>query len=257
MLFLHGFPECWYSWRHQIRAFNKDYHCVAIDMRGVGESDGPPGKMSYTCDLITGDVCELIHVLGHETCILIGHDWGGLIGWKFAAQYPEMVDKYIAMNIPHPDRFNELVSLYLPQIIKSWYIFFFQMPWFPERGVQMGDYNMINEECKHGETTDEDIEAFKYSISRPGRLHTFMNYYRNELTLIFTKTGVVKTPTLLIWGTGDDYLHTRLSYNTEKFCLNLKVERIQGGNHFIQQEQPDLVNQLMKKYLEKEITLEI
>lgn len=101
------------------------------------------------------------------------------------------------------------------------------------------------------------LNDFKYLNLLTGRLNTFLNYYRNELTLLFNKTGVVKTPTLLIWGTADNYLHTKLSYDTEKFCPSLKVERIEGGIHFIQQDQPDLVNQLMRKYLEREITLKI
>eukprot|EP00057_Strongylocentrotus_purpuratus_P034752 XP_796427.4 PREDICTED: epoxide hydrolase 4 isoform X1 [Strongylocentrotus purpuratus] len=251
MLFLHGFPECWYSWRHQIRAFNKDYHCVAFDMRGVGESDAPAGVLNYTLDKLVGDVRNLIKVIGHKSCVLVAHDWGGLIAWEFAARYPDMVDKYIPMNIPHPDRFVEYGTSSIAQMNMSWYVFFFQLPYLPEMMISMGDYAMMKKAFKIGPGTDEDVDAFKYSLSRPGRSTTFINYYRNLVGELFNKPcGKIVVPTCLIWGTGDTALHTKLSYETEKFCPNLTVKRIEGGQHSIQQHKPDVVNDLMKQYLE-------
>ncbi|XP_054751070.2 epoxide hydrolase 1-like [Lytechinus pictus] len=250
MLFLHGFPECWYSWRHQIRTFNKDYHCVAFDMRGVGESDGPDGVSNYTMDKLVGDVHDMIKTLGHKSCVLVGHDWGGLIGWEFAARYPDMVDNYIPMNVPHPDRFADFITSSVVQIMLSWYMLFFQLPYLPEILMSMGDYGMLKEAYKIGPNTDEDAEAFKYSISMPGRSTTFVNYYRNIIGAIFNQPcGKVSVPTLLIWGTGDAAFNIKLSHDTEKYCPKIIVKRIEGGHHSIQQEQPDVVNNFLKQYL--------
>lgn len=247
MLFLHGFPECWYAWRHQIREFNKEYHCVAFDMRGVGESEGPPGITNYTIDKLSGDVRELIKAMGHSSCdVLVGHDWGGNVTWDFVARYPEMVDKHIVMNIPHPDRFAELLASSLPQMLLSWYMFFFQLPYLPEILMSMGDYFGLE---SFPSNTDEDVEAFKFSLSRPGRITTFLHYYRHILKQLFAGTGTVTVPTLLIWGTGDTALHVKLSHDTEKFCPNLTVKRIEGGQHFIQQDKPDAVHTLMREFL--------
>lgn len=250
MLFLHGFPECWYSWRHQIRAFNKDYYCVSFDMRGVGESDAPLGVKNYGMDELVGDVSELIKVLGYTSCVIVGHDWGGAVAWQFVARYPDLVEKFIIMNIPHPGRFTEVMKSGIAQLLMSWYIIFFQLPYLPEILVSMGDFSMIKSACKKGPTTDEDVEAFKYSMSRPGRVTSFLNYYRAAIKYPpSARIDKIECPTLLIWGTGDFALHTDNSYGTEKYCNDLKVERIEGGDHFIQQERPNEVNEIMRKFL--------
>ncbi|XP_072171178.1 epoxide hydrolase 1-like [Diadema setosum] len=252
MLFLHGFPECWFSWRHQIKAFNKDYHCVAVDMRGTGESDAPPAVKNYVIDKLVGDVRDLIQALGHSSCVLVSHDWGGIVGWTFAAHYPEMVDKFIALNISHPDRMAELVSSFLPQTRMSWYIFFFQLPRLPEMLMTMGDYAPIGMGLPKGKATEEEREAFKFAFSQPGKArYHFLNYYRNILSTLFTETGKVNVPSLLIWGTADQALHTKLSYDMEKFCPDLRVERIEGGQHFIQQDHPEKVTDFIKDFLTK------
>ncbi|XP_011661314.1 epoxide hydrolase 4-like [Strongylocentrotus purpuratus] len=251
MLFLHGFPECWYSWRHQIRAFNKEYHCVSFDMRGAGESDAPLSKKFYGLDQLTGDIHELLRVMGHKSCILVGHDWGGMIGWDFASRYPEMVDKLVVVNAAHPHKFSELFqSYFLPQLWRSWYVFFFQLPYLPELLLSMGDYTLLDKQCMKGPATKEDIEAFKFALSRPGRVTTFLNYYRNAAHQFFQGTSLVRNaPTLLIWSTAHYALHNKLVDGTERFAPKLTIERVEKGDMLVHQEQPDLVNGLMKKYL--------
>ncbi|MDJ0789755.1 MAG: alpha/beta fold hydrolase, partial [Myxococcota bacterium] len=131
MLMLHGFPEFWYSWRHQIPEFARDYKVVALDLRGYNESDKPKEPEAYKMEELLKDVEGVIRGLGYESCILVGHDWGGAIAWSFAYAYPDLVDKLIVMNLPHPAKFME--GLKTPQqLVKSWYIFLFQLPWLPE-----------------------------------------------------------------------------------------------------------------------------
>ena len=105
MLMLHGFPEFWYSWRHQIKEFASDYHAVALDLRGYNDSDKPASLSAYQMSEFIQDIKSVITGLGYEDCILVAHDWGGAIAWNFAYAYPEMVEKLIVLNIPHPAKF--------------------------------------------------------------------------------------------------------------------------------------------------------
>ncbi|XP_055334963.1 epoxide hydrolase 4-like [Paramacrobiotus metropolitanus] len=134
MLFIHGFPDLWFGWRHQLQHFRSHFRVVAIDNRGYGESDKPTDRRAYTLPLLVRDVRSVIQQMGYEKCILVGHDWGGLISWTFAAVFPEMVDLLIVMNCPHPLAFSRMpFGDLIRQFFKSWYIFFFQLPYLPER----------------------------------------------------------------------------------------------------------------------------
>ena len=125
MVFLHGFPEFWYSWRHQIPFFEKRFKVVAPDLRGYGETDKPQDVREYRIDKLVTDVVELIHSFGKEKAIIVGHDWGGIIGWSVAMIAPGVVEKLIVMNAPHPASYQKNAFINLAQMQKSWYIFFF------------------------------------------------------------------------------------------------------------------------------------
>ncbi|CAH2311533.1 epoxide hydrolase 4 [Pelobates cultripes] len=140
MLLLHGFPEFWYSWRNQLREFKRDYRVVALDLRGYGETDAPPSKDSYKLDCIIVDVKDILDSLGYTKCVLVGHDWGGMIAWLVAICYPEMVTRLIILSFPHPTVFTEYILRHPSQLIKSGYYFFFQMPWVPELMYTVNDY---------------------------------------------------------------------------------------------------------------------
>jgi epoxide hydrolase 4 len=121
LLFLHGFPEFWYSWRHQIPEFAKDYHVVALDLRGYNNSDKPHDPGSYTLEELVLDIEGVVQGLGYERCFLVGHDWGGAVAWGFAYTYPEMVEKLAILNMPHPAKFFEGIRQ-PQQMLRSWYI---------------------------------------------------------------------------------------------------------------------------------------
>ena len=137
MLMLHGFPEFWYSWRKQIPEFAKDHKVVAIDLRGYNDSDKPDDKEAYVMAEFIADVKGVIEGLGYSQCILVGHDWGGAIAWSFAYAYPNLVQKLIILNLPHPAKFAE--GLRTPQqLLRSFYIFLFQLPIVPELSDSTG-----------------------------------------------------------------------------------------------------------------------
>lgn len=255
MLMLHGFPEFWYSWRHQIPEFAKDHKVVAIDLRGYNDSDKPEGTSAYRMGELIEDVAGVIRGLGYERCILVGHDWGGAIAWQFAYAHPEMLDRLIVMNLPHPAKFQ--AGLATPQqLLRSSYIFFFQLPIIPELLLQAGDYRLIGEMFSRGVIDKstfkpEDLETYKNAVAKRGALTAMLNYYRNILHSGFTprKWDKITVPTLLIWGEDDPALGVELTHGTEAYVEDLTVRYIPKCSHWVQQEQPQLVNQYMRQFL--------
>lgn len=256
MLMLHGFPEFWYSWRHQIPVFAEYYKVVALDLRGYNESDKPSDPQAYVIQELSKDVEGVIKGLGYDRCVLVAHDWGGAIAWYFAYHHPEMVEKLIVMNIPHPAKFKEGITT-LPQLQRSWYMFFFQLPWLPELFFQANDYERIASAFRDmavdkGAFSSADLEAFKDAAAKRGALTAMINYYRNifpGLLLSQTSESVLDIPTLMIWGEQDTALGIELTYGTESYVRDFTLKYIPNCSHWVQQEKPDLVNQYMKEFL--------
>ncbi|EAZ92500.1 alpha/beta fold hydrolase [Crocosphaera chwakensis] len=257
MLMLHGFPEFWYSWRHQIKAFSKNYCVVAPDLRGYNYSDQLQSIKLYDISELVKDIAGIITNLGYEKCILVAHDWGGLIAWYFADQYPEMVEKLIVLNIPHPAKLIE--GFRTPQQLKkSWYVFFFQLPFLPELLIRWNNYEAIesafmNMAIDKSAFSDEDIQAYKKSAAKPGALTAMINYYRCFVKQIFTSEkswNKLDVPTLMIWGENDTALGKELTYGTEGYVTDFTIRYIPNCSHWVQQEQPDLVNQYIADFLD-------
>ena len=256
MLMLHGFPEFWYSWRHQIPEFARDYKVVALDLRGYNESDKPKEQSAYVMDEFIKDIEGVITGLGYNKCVLVGHDWGGAIAWNFAYSHPQMVEKLIVLNIPHPAKLAE--GLRTPQqLFRSWYVFFLQLPEIPEALIQASDYQLIETTFTTGVTnksafTKADIEAYKDAIAKRGALTAMLNYYRNipRQRMLSTDWSILEVPTLMIWGENDVAFGKELTNNTEAYVRDLQIKYIPNAGHLIQQEQPELVNQYMKQFLE-------
>src|SRR5579885_3573611 len=129
VLLLHGFPEFWYSWRFQIPVLaEQGYRVVAPDLRGYNETEKP--KRGYDIPTLLRDIAGLIEGLGEQRAIIVGHDWGGVLAWQFAIDYPQMTTRLIIMNAPHPGAMLREMHTRSQRRI-SWYIFFFQLPWLP------------------------------------------------------------------------------------------------------------------------------
>lgn len=221
MLFLHGFPEFWFSWRYQLREFSKDYRVVAVDMRGYGESDRPPERRDYALTNLVQDVSELVAALGHTSCVLVGHDWGGVVAWFVTFTHPQLVDRLVIMNSPHPEIMRAHFSSSFSQVAKSWYVFALQLPWLPELIFRLCDYRKI-EEIFLGESTGlvneaaispTILEAYKYVFAQPGALTASINYYRCVFRerRACTNISLIETPTLVIWGDNDAYLDAEMA----------------------------------------------
>ncbi|MFN6565946.1 alpha/beta hydrolase [Dendronalium sp. ChiSLP03b] len=255
MVMLHGFPEFWYSWRHQIPEFAKYFQVVALDLRGYNDSDKPKEQSAYVMDEFVKDIKGVIKGLGYDKCILVGHDWGGAIAWFFAYAHPEMVERLIILNLPHPAKFIQ--GLYTPQqLFRSWYIFLFQLPLLPELLLQSLDFQLIERTIQgtafnKSAFTQADLDAYKDAAAKRGAIAAMLNYYRNNLLQFMPnrKWDILDVPTLMIWGENDTALGKELTYDTAAYVRNLKVRYIPHCGHWVQQEQPEIVNQYMKEYL--------
>ncbi len=258
MLMLHGFPEFWYSWRHQIPEFAKDYKVVALDLRGYNDSDKPKDVSAYQVRELIQDVKGVIAELGYEDCVLVGHDWGGAIAWCFAYAYPNFVQKLIVMNIPHPAKFGSGLWTF-EQLQKSWYIFLFQLPLLPELFLQSDDYRgiasaFIDSAIDKSAFTEADLEVYKDAAAKRGALTAMINYYRNIFPGLLNQEqqqqwDLLEVPTLMIWGEEDIALGRELTYGTEEYVKEFEICYIPNCSHWVQQEKPELVNQYMRQFL--------
>ncbi|MBD2059309.1 alpha/beta hydrolase [Oculatella sp. FACHB-28] len=255
MLMLHGFPEFWYSWRKQIPEFAQNYKVVALDLRGYNDSEKPTDQSAYVMSEFIKDIEGVTRGLGYDRCVLVGHDWGGAIAWNFAYAHPELVEKLIILNLPHPAKFAE--GLRTPQqLLRSSYIFFFQIPWLPELLVQASGYQIVaaaltGMAVNKSAFSDADLAAYKEAAAKPGALTAMINYYRNPFQqgIVNQEWGVLDVPTLMIWGENDTALGKELTYGTEAYVRDFQIRYIPDCSHWVQQERPDLVNQYIREYL--------
>jgi pimeloyl-ACP methyl ester carboxylesterase len=257
-LALHGFPEFWYAWRHQIPALAAaGFRAVAPDLRGYNLSDKPAGVGSYRVEHLAGDVAGLIRATGRERAAVVGHDWGGAVAWAVAMRHPELVERLVIINAPHPAAY--LRELRTPgQLLRSWYVFFFQLPWLPEWVFRRHDFALLERTLRRdpvrpGVFTDEDVRLYKEALARPGALTAALNWYRavirRGLRRVRNEVRPVPMPTLLIWGEQDRYLGPRLTEGLEPWVPQLRVERFADASHWVHAEWPERVNRLLIDFL--------
>uniref|UniRef100_A0A182YBN1 Apyrase n=1 Tax=Anopheles stephensi TaxID=30069 RepID=A0A182YBN1_ANOST len=254
MVFVHGFPEFWYSWRYQLKEFSKDYWVVALDMRGYGETEKPEYRYAYRIDNMTEDIRCLVRALGRQKFTLVAHDWGAVIGWHFITKHMDMIERYIMMDAPSQKVARKLFSTSKEQFKMSWYIFFYQMPWLPEFFVRMMDFHIFKVIFKeHG--GPEVVEAFKYTFSKPNGMTYPINYYRENFRFFTRKLTPPKpstyAPGLYLLGENDLYISKETGPLMQQEFENLEFRIVPGVDHFLQQHKPDVVNQYMREFLSK------
>lgn len=263
VILLHGFPEFWYGWRKQIPVLSKKYRVVAIDMRGYNLSDKPQGINAYKIDVLAKDIAELIEALGEKKAVVVGHDWGAAVAWAVASLYPKMVSKLAVLNVPHPSEMKKaLMHFNLAQWAKSYYIFLFQLPWLPE--IFLGKdlkrfftraFASFAPKGKEPSVSEKEIEKYIEAFSQPGVLTAAVNYYRATFRQIkdanLGSGGKLKMPVLMLWGEQDKALGKELTYNTKDYCEDLEIIYDPTSGHFIQHDNPELVNSKLMAFLGK------
>ena len=255
VVLLHGFPEFWYSWRHQLPALaDAGFRAVAPDLRGYNESDRPSGVAAYRVARLVQDVAGLIRALGGRACV-VGHDWGGVIAWRLAAIHPGLVRKLAILNSPHPLAFRRELRRDWQQCLRSAYTVFFQLPLLPEWALRAGDFALLRrvwtrQPARPGAFTADDFAAYSRALGGPGALTAPLNYYRAATRYpddVYGPPQRVGVPTLLLWGERDAYLGLGLTEDLGRWVPDLRVERI-DASHWIQNDVPDRVNRSLIEF---------
>lgn len=260
VIMLHGWPEFWYSWRHQITALKSKFTVVAPDLRGFNLSGKPDGIKSYTQEEVAKDIVALIGHLGFKKAVVVGHDWGGAIAWHIALNYPDLVEKFVVMNCPHPAIFIKNIKSNPSQLLRSWYMFFFQLPYVPELAMNFDLKRFFVKAFRdwsyHKENfSDVILEKYVEAYQQKGALTGGINYYRANIRAVREEkqhqNRKVTAPTLMIWGEGDKALGTELIDGTEKYIDNsFKVHRIKECSHWVQNDCWEEVNSVLLDFLQ-------
>ncbi|MGO9272212.1 MAG: alpha/beta fold hydrolase [Terriglobia bacterium] len=266
ILCLHGFPEFWYEWKNQLVDFGRDHQAVAPDLRGYNLSSKPVEVEPYDMTILVEDVRALADYLGHRKVILVGHDWGGVVAWAFAAAHPDYVSKLIIINAPHPAVFQRELASNPKQQAASMYMLLFRSPQ-AEQILSDNNYSLLDQTIlaaglKQGYFTEEDRQAYLQAWSQPGALTGSLNYYRAARAGPPTADSpavsglgvdpaslVVRVSTLVIWGERDSYLLTGNLDGLDRFVPNLTIHRIPDGTHWVVHEKPALVNSLIRDFI--------
>lgn len=264
MLFVHGFPEFWYAWRHLLPEFARDYQAVAPDTRGINLSSKPEGVKAYHVAQVTEDLRQLVAHLGHERCVLVGHDWGGACAWNFAMRHPECVERLVIINAPHPVTFARELRDSAAQRQASDYMRLLRSD-KAERVLADNDFARLAAFFREGSGTaadDATLSAYRAAWSQPGALTAGLNYYRasplfppepgaapSHLPALRPEDFTVRVPTLVIWGERDSALLPGLLDGLDACVPDLRVERIADASHWVVHEQPARVGALIRGFV--------
>ena len=260
VLLLHGFPQYWYAWRKQIPALAARFRVVAPDLRGYGDTDKPGRARDYAAASLVEDTASLIAALGEKKARVVGHDWGGAVAWLTALERPEVVERLAVLNCPHPAVFARALRSNPSQMLRSWYMLFFQLPGLPERALLRRDAQGLRRlflaSSARGVFTREDLDAYAQAAARPGALTAALNYYRAAFRspramLRASDPGrKISAPTLLIWGEEDRALGKELTLGMEPlFTGPFRLVYVPGAGHWVNEERPDLVNAALADFL--------
>jgi pimeloyl-ACP methyl ester carboxylesterase len=257
-LCLHGFPESSYSWRYQMPLLAQlGYRVWAPDLRGYGSSSRPKGVAAYALENLEEDVAALIEASRAKEVLLVGHDWGALIAWYYAMFGRLPISRLIIMNVPHPALMQKGLRT-RRQLTKSWYIFFFQLPWIPEWGLARRGCEAIGRVFRDmavdkSRFPEEVLRVYQDAADRPGALTAMLNYYRALIRGIrrIRRRGItpITIPTLMIWGEVDAALGKELTYGTQEYVGNLTLRYLPNVSHWVQQEAPETVNAMIEAWL--------
>jgi pimeloyl-ACP methyl ester carboxylesterase len=258
VLMLHGFPDFWYTWRDQMDSLSDSFQVVAVDLRGYNQSDKPEGAANYQMPLLVGDAAAVIAHLGREKAIVVGHDWGGAIAWQLALNRPELVERLVILNLPHPNGLMRELRTNPQQYENSAYARAFQEKEPSAPDVFFGSPmtpETLSGWVKDPEAKKRYVEAFEHSD-----FTAMLNYYKSNYPRIapgstppaMPALPKARMPVLMFHGLDDRALLADGLNNTWDWLeKDLTLVTIPGAGHFVQQDASELVTKTMKWWLSR------
>jgi pimeloyl-ACP methyl ester carboxylesterase len=210
----------------------------------------------YHIEHLTDDIQALIKCWGNERADVVGHDWGGMVGWFLAMRHPDVIRKLVILNAAHPTAYiRELWKG--KQLLRSWYVLMFQIPGLAEWMIKANGYRGIIKQFREAGFTDQEIAQYRQAWNQPGAITGGLNYYRamfrrfvsGSLKRVFKP---IEIPTLLIWGEDDPFAVKAVTQGLEKWVNPLRIEQLSGVGHWVQNEAAGKVNELLLSFLQED-----
>lgn len=255
IVLLHGFPEFWFAWRHQIEPLAAAGWRVCVpDQRGYGESDKPAAIRDYGLDALSDDIVALAGSLGHEKFALVGHHWGGIVAWQTATRFPH-VSSLVVLNAPHPGTMATYGLRHPSQLIKSAYVGFFQLPGLPELTLKANGFQLLKlsmtASSRKGTFSEDALQHYVRAWSQEGTLTSMLNWYRALASVSAAAPGRITVPTMVIWGDRDSALNAGLAEESFAFCDQGEIVHVPGATHWVHHEEAALVNAEVLRFLKQ------
>lgn len=254
VILLHGFPDAWFGWELQIHALAAaGFRVVAPDQRGYNLSDKPKGVASYHMRILVADVIGLADSLGFKRFCLAGHDFGAMVSWHLAMQYPERLKRLAIANVPHPLVMRSYIRKHPSQMRKSWYAFFFQLPALPERVVRANNWRMLMSAMSVG-LSEEERTRYRMAWAQPDAITSMINWYRATLRHQPRLTGSphISVPTLVVWGKLDPYIGYEMAPLSADLCDDGRLITFEDATHWVMQDKPEEVSRLLIEHFRGE-----
>ena len=255
-LLLHGFPEFWYGWRKQIEPLAEaGFRVIVPDQRGYNLSSKPRGVASYRLTELVSDVIAIADQLGRRKIFLAGHDWGAAVAWSTALIHPERIAKLAIVNVPHPSVMHRFLNTRPRQMLRSWYIFFFQIPWLAETTFSAFDFYVgrraLLRSSRPGTFSADDLAQYRAAWSQPGALTATINWYRAAVRYRTRFTDrTVRVPTRILWGERDQFLISEMARESLRDCPQGELFPFAEATHWLPHEEPTEVSRLLKEFFQ-------
>jgi pimeloyl-ACP methyl ester carboxylesterase len=255
-ILLHGFPEFHYGWRRQLAFLGSaGYRVWAPDQRGYNLSAKPKAIAAYRLDTLGADILGLIDAAGCTQAHLVGHDWGAAVAWWLAATHPDRIKRLVVLNVPHPAVMQQHLRQNPAQLARSWYIFFFQIPWLPEHLARFRRWQIpihaMQTTSRAGTFTARELRRYRRAWSQPGAFPSMLNWYRAMVRCPPRLPAMprITPPTLIIWGARDKFLDRAMAQPSIDLCDNGRLVLMEDATHWVQHEKPNEVNRLIEAFL--------
>lgn len=257
VVLLHGFPEFWYSWHKQIEPLAAaGFRVIVPDQRGYNTSSKPRGTFNYALSHLTSDVLAIADQLGRERIFLAGHDWGAAVAWSVALLHPQRVAKLAILNVPHPSVMRRYLNTNRRQLRRSWYMFFFQIPFIPEAAFSAFDFRLgvrsLVRSSRPNTFSAKDLAQYRAAWSQPSALTSMINWYRAAFRhRSKSPDSTVHVPTRILWGERDAFLLSEMAHDSLRYCDSAELYTFANATHWLQHEEPARVSELLVDFFRK------